>query len=179
MQPFLGAALTTTEKNYQKLGFSEIANETFKGSVLGGWVAMVQHYFVSAWVPDQTTQNNFNIRKINNQDFYIMGFTSPQVRLKPGEKAELTAGFYAGPKDQYRLEELSPYLDLTVDYGWLWMIAKPLFWVLYQLHQIIGNWGWSIIMLTVLIKAAFFSTICKKLCFYGKYAQASTRNASS
>ncbi|MAD57427.1 MAG: membrane protein insertase YidC [Porticoccus sp.] len=161
MQPFLGAALTTTEKNYQKLGFSEIANETFKGSVLGGWVAMVQHYFVSAWVPDQTTQNNFNIRKINNQDFYIMGFTSPQVRLKPGEKAELTAGFYAGPKDQYRLEELSPYLDLTVDYGWLWMIAKPLFWVLYQLHQIIGNWGWSIIMLTVLIKAAFFQLSAK------------------
>ena len=161
MQPFLGAALTTNEKNYKKLDFSEISDETFKDSVDGGWVAMVQHYFVSAWVPDQNIRNNFNVRKISNQDFYIMGFTSPQVQLKPGEKAELKAAFYTGPKDQYRLEKISPYLDLTVDYGWLWMIAKPLFWVLYQLHQIFGNWGWSIIMLTILIKAAFFQLSAK------------------
>jgi len=161
MQPFLGAALTTNEKNYQKLDFAKISNETFKDTVTGGWVAMVQHYFVSAWVPDQKIRNNFNIRKISNQDFYIMGFTSPQVKLSPGEKTELTAGFYTGPKDQYRLEEISPYLDLTIDYGWLWMIAKPLFWVLYQLHQVFGNWGWSIIMLTLLIKAAFFQLSAK------------------
>ena len=161
MQPFLGAALTTNEKNYKKLNFSEINDETFKDTVDGGWVAMVQHYFVSAWVPDQNIRNNFNVRKISGQDFYIMGFTSPQVQLKPGEIAELKAAFYTGPKDQYRLEEISPYLDLTVDYGWLWMIAKPLFWVLYQLHQIFGNWGWSIIMLTILIKAAFFQLSAK------------------
>ena len=161
MQPFLGAALTTNEKNYKKLNFSEINDETFKDTVDGGWVAMVQHYFVSAWVPDQNIRNNVNVRKISDQDFYIMGFTSPQVQLKPGEIAELKAAFYTGPKDQYRLEEISPYLDLTVDYGWLWMIAKPLFWVLYQLHQIFGNWGWSIIMLTILIKAAFFQLSAK------------------
>ncbi len=161
MQPFLGAALTTNEKNYKKLNFSEIDDETFKDTVDGGWVAMVQHYFVSAWVPDQNTRNNFNVRKISNQDFYIMGFTSPQVQLKPGEMTKLEANFYTGPKDQYRLEEISPYLDLTVDYGWLWMIAKPLFWVLYQLHQIFSNWGWSIIMLTILIKAAFFQLSAK------------------
>ena len=161
MQPFLGAALTTNEKNYQKLNFSEISEETFKDKVVGGWVAMVQHYFVSAWIPNQTTNNNFNIRKIGNQDAYILGFTAPQVKLNPGEQASIQADFYTGPKDQYRLEDISPYLDLTIDYGWLWMIAKPLFWVLYQLHQVFGNWGWSIIMLTVLIKAAFFQLSAK------------------
>ena len=161
MQPFLGAALTTNEKNYQKLNFSEISEETFKDKVVGGWVAMVQHYFVSAWIPNQTTNNNFNIRKIGNQDVYILGFTAPQVKLNPGEQASIQADFYTGPKDQYRLEDISPYLDLTIDYGWLWMIAKPLFWVLYQLHQVFGNWGWSIIMLTVLIKAAFFQLSAK------------------
>lgn len=161
MQPFLGAALTTNEKNYHKLNFSEINEETFKDKVVGGWVAMVQHYFVSAWIPNQKTNNNFNIRKIGNQDTYLLGFTSPQIKINPGEQASIKADFYTGPKDQYRLEEISPYLDLTIDYGWLWMIAKPLFWVLHQLHQVFGNWGWSIIMLTVLIKAAFFQLSAK------------------
>ena len=122
---------------------------------------MVQHYFVSAWVPDQDTKNNFNIRRLGSQDVYILGFTSPEIVVKPGESGNIGAAFYSGPKDQYRLEEIAQYLDLTLDYGWLWMIAKPLFWVLYQLHQFVGNWGWSIIMLTILIKAAFFQLSAK------------------
>jgi YidC/Oxa1 family membrane protein insertase len=161
MKPFLGAALTSNEKNYQKLDFEDITSKPFKDSLLGGWVAMVQHYFVSAWVPDQDTKNNFNIRRLGSQDVYILGFTSPEIVVKPGESGNIGAAFYSGPKDQYRLEEIAQYLDLTLDYGWLWMIAKPLFWVLYQLHQFVGNWGWSIIMLTILIKAAFFQLSAK------------------
>jgi len=156
MQPFLGGALTSNDENYKKLDFEDIADEPFKDKTTGGWVAMVQHYFVSAWVPDQSTMNSFNLRKLGNQDLYTLGFTSPQVPVAAGEKGELKAAFYVGPKDQYRLEKISPYLDLTLDYGWLWWIAKPLFWVLYQLHEFLGNWGWSIILLTVMIKAAFF-----------------------
>ena len=156
MAPFLGAALTSNDENYKKLDFEDIEDETFKETVTGGWVAMVQHYFISAWVPDQSISNTFNLRKLGSQDLYMLGFTSPQVAVEPGEKGELKAAFYAGPKDQYRLEKISPYLDLTVDYGLLWWIAKPLFWVLYQLHMVLGNWGWSIIFLTVMIKAAFF-----------------------
>jgi YidC/Oxa1 family membrane protein insertase len=156
MQPFLGAALTTTDENYKKLDFDDIADESLKDKITGGWIAMVQHYFVSAWVPDQNTMNSFNVKKLGSQDLYTLGFTSPQVSVGPGEKGELKAAFYAGPKDQYRLEQISPYLDLTLDYGWLWWIAKPLFWVLYQLHEFLGNWGWSIILLTVMIKAAFY-----------------------
>ncbi len=156
MAPFLGAAMTSTEENYKKMDFEDIEEESFKDTVTGGWLAMVQHYFISAWVPDQKTTNTFNLRKLGNQDLYVLGFTSPQVTVEPGEQGELRAAFYAGPKDQYRLEKISPYLDLTVDYGWLWWIAKPLFWVLYQLHEFLGNWGWSIILLTMMIKAAFF-----------------------
>ena len=156
MKPFLGAALTSNDENYKKMDFDDIADEPFKEAVPGGWLAMVQHYFISAWVPDQTITNTFNLRKLGNQDLYVLGFTSPLVTVEPGSKGELKAAFYAGPKDQYRLEKISPYLDLTVDYGWLWWIAKPLFWVLTQLHGFLGNWGWSIIFLTVMIKAAFF-----------------------
>ncbi len=156
MKPFLGAALTSSDENYKKMDFDDIADEPFKEAVPGGWLAMVQHYFVSAWVPDQSITNTFNLRKLGNQDLYVLGFTSPLVTVEPGSKGELKAAFYAGPKDQYRLEKISPYLDLTVDYGWLWWIAKPLFWVLTQLHNFLGNWGWSIIFLTVMLKAAFF-----------------------
>lgn len=156
MQPFLGGALTSNDENYKKLDFEDIEDEPFKDKITGGWVAMVQHYFISAWVPDQSTMNSFNLKKLGNQDLYTLGFTSPQVAVAAGEKGELKAAFYVGPKNQYRLEEISPYLDLTLDYGWLWWIGKPLFWVLYQLHELLGNWGWSIILLTVMIKALFF-----------------------
>jgi YidC/Oxa1 family membrane protein insertase len=156
MQPFLGAALTTEEENYKKMDFEEIAEEPYNGDIVGGWVAMVQHYFVSAWVPDQNTKNHFNLRQLGNRDLYMLGFTSPQVTVEPGQKGELSAAFYAGPKDQYSLEKIAPYLDLTLDYGWLWWIAKPLFWLMFQLHEFLGNWGWSIILVTVILKALFF-----------------------
>lgn len=161
MQPFLGAALTTTDENYKKLDFDDLADEDlvrkggFKSSITGGWVAMVQHYFLSAWVPNQEQTNHFSLRKASG-DSYLMGFTSPAVTVPAGSQGIIDAAFYAGPKDIYRLEEIAPYLDLTVDYGWLWWIAKPLFHVLNFIYGIFGSWGWSIIVLTIVIKAAFF-----------------------
>ncbi|MYM63782.1 membrane protein insertase YidC [Pseudomaricurvus sp. HS19] len=161
MQPYLGGALTTPDEKYKKLDFGDLADEDmvrsggYKSSIQGGWVAMVQHYFLSAWVPDQTLDNQFSLRK-GKGDIYLMGFTSPQQVVAPGTQGTLTAAFYAGPKDVKRLEEIAPYLDLTVDYGWLWWIAKPLFSFLQFIHGILGSWGWSIIALTVIIKAAFF-----------------------
>lgn len=161
MQPFLGAALTTTEENYKKFDFGDLSDEDlvrqggFKTTIQGGWVAMVQHYFLSAWIPDQEEMNKFSLRK-SRDDIYLMGFTSPQVTVAAGAQGVIKAGFYAGPKDIYRLEDISPYLDLTVDYGWLWWVAKPLFHVLNYIYSLLGSWGWSIIALTVLIKAVFF-----------------------
>ncbi len=155
-QPFLGAALTTREENYKKLDFEDIAQKPFQESITGGWVAMVQHYFASAWIPDQSQENQYSIRKLGSRDLYTMGFTSPQQTVAPGARGELRASYYVGPKDQYRMEEISPYLDLTLDYGWLWWVAKPLFWLLDKFHSLVGNWGWAIILLTVLIKLLFF-----------------------
>ncbi|WP_192879364.1 membrane protein insertase YidC [Microbulbifer sp. A4B17] len=152
MSPFLGAAIRTNEKNYFKQDFEEIAESPTRETIEGGWVAMVQHYFISAWVPPQDERNTFELKELSN-GLFRMGFTAPQVQIPAATQGELSASFYAGPKDVYRLEEISPGLDLTVDYGWLWWIAKPLFGVLHFIQEhIVSNWGWAIILLTVFIK---------------------------
>ncbi|ACE84210.1 membrane protein insertase YidC [Cellvibrio japonicus] len=156
MNPYLGAAITTSEENYKKIHFEDIAKQTFETSRQGGWVAMVQHYFISAWIPDASSQVNYKLRKLGDQDLYLLGFTTQPVVVEPGSKGVIKASFYAGPKDTERLEEISPYLDLTVDYGWLWWIAKPLFAFLKFIHGFLGNWGLAIIGLTLSVKLLFF-----------------------
>jgi len=156
MHPFLGAALRTPDEHYFKQDFEEIAEKPTRVSIEGGWVAMVQHYFLSAWVPQQDISNSFELRALGN-GLFRLGFTSPQVTVAAGDQGELSASFYAGPKDIYRLEQISPYLDLTVDYGWLWWLSKPLFRILHFIQShIVSNWGWAIILLTIFIKALLY-----------------------
>ena len=155
LNPFLGAATTQPDDHFTKFTFEDMAEEPFKATLPGGWIAMIQHYFLSAWIPDQAQNHTYSTRTTSS-GFNIAGFTSPALVLDPGQLGEVGAEFYAGPKDQYRLKEISPYLDLSVDYGWLWWIAQPLFWLLTKIHSLVGNWGVAIILLTVLIKAAFF-----------------------
>jgi YidC/Oxa1 family membrane protein insertase len=155
LNPFLGAATTQPDDHFTKFTFDDMAEEPFKATLPGGWIAMIQHYFLSAWVPDQSQNHTYSTR-VTSSGFNIAGFTSPALVLDPGQQGEIGAEFYAGPKDQYRLKEISPYLELSVDYGWLWWIAQPLFWLLTNIHDFVGNWGVAIILLTVLIKAAFF-----------------------
>ena len=155
LQPFLGAALTQPDERFTKFTFEDIAEEPFKKTLPGGWIALMQHYFVSAWIPDPEQSHNYSTRQTSS-GFNIVGFTSPSVTVNPGESAQFGANIYAGPKDQYSLAEISPHLDLTVDYGWLWWIAQPLFWLLTQIQSVVVNWGVAIILLTVLVKAAFF-----------------------
>ena len=155
LNPFLGAATTQPDDHFTKFTFADMAEEPFKATLPGGWIAIIQHYFLSAWIPDPAQSHNYSTR-VTNGGFNIAGFTSPPLVLDPGQQGEVGAQFYAGPKDQYRLKEISPYLDLSVDYGWLWWIAQPLFWLLTKIHALVGNWGVAIILLTVLIKAAFF-----------------------
>jgi YidC/Oxa1 family membrane protein insertase len=156
IQPYLGAALREADKNFAKHDFSDIQDETVKSSIEGGWVAMVQHYFVSAWIPPGDQKNNFSLRKLSGQDVYLMGFTGEKINIAPGSYGEYTAQFYVGPKDQAKLEELAEYLDLTVDYGFLWMLAKPIFAAMKFIHEVVGNWGWSIILLTIGIKILLY-----------------------
>ena len=156
IQPFLGAAVTMPDSNFEKIAFDDLrqTGETF--SIQGGWVAMVQHYFLSVWIPDQNQENNFMLRNKKNEDLYLLGFISPSVAVGAGSRAEVSADFYAGPKDIDRLEAIADYLDLTIDFGILWWVAKPLFYFLNWINSFVGNWGWSIIILTIVIKAAFF-----------------------
>ena len=160
MQPFLGVATTQPDDRFSKFSFDDMAEEPFKAQLPGGWIAMIQHYFLSAWIPDPEQTHTYSAR-VTKSGFNIAGFTSPPLALDPGQSGTVGARFYAGPKDQYRLKELSPYLDLSVDYGWLWWIAQPLFWLLTKIYALVGNWGVAIILLTVLIKAAFFQLSAK------------------
>ena len=155
MSTYLGAALWTPDTPYKKVSMKDMESKPLRESVQGGWIAWLQHYFVTAWIPAKDSANQVSTRK-DSQGNYIIGFVGPQLSIAAGASAETGATLYAGPKIQGKLKELSPGLELTVDYGILWFIAQPIFWLLQVIHKLIGNWGWSIIALTVLIKLAFF-----------------------
>ena len=149
---FLGAAIREPEKNFAKYDFDDIADQTINTSIDGGWISMVQLYYISAWVPPVNETNNYSLRKISGKDEYVMSFTSPPVLISPGSSGEYSSRFYVGPKDQKVLSDLSDYLDLTVDYGFLWMVGKPIFMAMEFIESYVGNWGWAIILVTILIK---------------------------
>ncbi len=156
MKPFLGAATTTTEKHYDKMNFKKIEATPLKNTIDGGWIAMVQHYFISAWIATPGDTNTFTARKLKNEDVYLLGYVGPTKTIAAKSNGEITSQFYAGPKDTRRLEQIAPYLDLTIDYGWLWWVAKPIHWILQKTHLVIQNWGWSIVALTIMIKIILF-----------------------
>ena len=155
MQPFLGAATTTADDRFKKFNFSDLADESWKISQEGAWIAILQHYFLSALVPAPEDTQKYFARQTTT-GFNLAGFTGPPVIVDPGNQGHYRAQLYVGPKDQYALAAISPHLELTVDYGWLWWIAQPLFWLLTKIQSFVGNWGVAIILLTVLVKGAFF-----------------------
>ena len=155
MQPFLGSALTQPDQRFAKFDFEDMAEDPFKADLSGGWVAMLQHYFVSAWVPDPDQTYRYRTRQ-TQAGFNIIGYTGPAISVAPSETLSVTNRLYTGPKNQSVLSDLAPHLDLVVDYGWLWWIAQPLFWLLTFIQSIVINWGVAIILLTVLVKLAFF-----------------------
>lgn len=156
MKPYLGAALSTADENYKKVSFDALDKKPFDTERTGGWVGMVQHYFISAWIPEKNENNQYKLRRLGGDNLYAFGFVGPEHLVEPGQKDSFGAGFYVGPKNQEHLGEIAPYLDLTIDYGWLWWIAKPLFAGLKLLHSALGNWGWAIIAVTILLKLVFF-----------------------
>ena len=156
MKPYLGAAIREEDKNYSKYDFSDIDDQSVKTSLKGGWLAFVQHYFVSAWVPPQDDKNRFSLRKLQGNDVYLMAVTGEKINVLPGQVEEYKVDLYVGPKNQDVLKGLSEYLDLTIDYGFLWMLAKPIFAALQIIQGFLGNWGWSIILLTVFIKILLY-----------------------
>lgn len=156
---FTGAAIYTEEEKFQKFDFGDIEDEPMKRTITGGWMAMVQHYFVAGWFPRDDAAYSFYTRAMPNpgNTRYNAGLNSlTPMSVAPGETGQLGLDMFAGPKEQDRLVEKAPGFDLTVDYGWLTPVSAPLFWVLDRIHDIVGNWGWAIIILTCLIKLAFY-----------------------
>lgn len=158
MRPtFTGVALYTDKDKFQKVSFSDIE----KGKAQhpknsdDGWIAILQHYFFSAWLPSSGVAREFYARRLED-GLYSAGVIVPVGAIAPGATGTVTVPLYAGPEEQEKLAKIAPGLDLTIDYGWLTVIAVPLFWVLAWLHQWVGNWGVAIILLTVLIKLLFY-----------------------
>jgi len=154
-QPYLGAALTTPDSRYEKIEFEDLDEGDFRNQVEGGWIAFLQHYFLSAWIANEGEPNSYYGRK-RADGTYIVGYTGPLTTVAPGGQGEWRSRFYAGPKDQKRLEQIADNLNLTVDYGFLWWLAVPLFALLDWLHGLVGNWGVAIILLTVLVKLVLY-----------------------
>jgi YidC/Oxa1 family membrane protein insertase len=154
---FTGPAVYTEAQKYQKVSFSDIESKSakFVKQANDGWLAMIQHYFVAAWLPAAQTPREYYMRAVG-EGAYAAGVIVPTPSVAPGASASQTMPLYLGPQTHATLVKLAPGLDLVVDYGWLTVVAAPLFWLLNMIHDQVGNWGWAIILLTVLIKAVFF-----------------------
>ncbi|HEY7743189.1 MAG TPA: membrane protein insertase YidC [Burkholderiales bacterium] len=154
---YTGIALYTDKDKFQKIAFSDIEKgkaQHTKNSE-DGWIAMLQHYFFSAWLPKGSVPREFFTRRLED-GLFGAGLIVPVGAIAPGANGSVTVGLYAGPEEQEKLAKIAPGLDLTIDYGWLTVIAVPLFWVLAWLNQWVGNWGVAIILLTVIIKLLFY-----------------------
>lgn len=161
MKSYLGAAYSSPESRYEKIDFEDIQSGKFNNrDAEGGWVAIIQHYFTSAWAPPQNQQNLY-YATTDSRDRNVAAFAGPTQSIAAEGESTLGAKLYMGPKIQDRLEEVAPNLRLTVDFGWLWFLANPLFWLLDQIHNILGNWGWSIVLLTVMVKLALWPLSAK------------------
>ena len=154
---FTGIGVYSEAEKFQKVSFSDVEKNkaTHVKTSSDGWIALVQHYFLAAWLPKNGTPREFYTRKVD-ANLYAAGVIVPGPAVQPGAAATISVPLYAGPQDQDKLAALAPGLDLAVDYGWLTILAVPLFWLLGWLYQWVGNWGVAIILLTVIIKLIFY-----------------------
>ncbi len=155
IRTFTCVACHTQEDPYEKFSFGDLEELPRNWETEGGWCAMVQHYFLAAWLPPAEQINHFYTKPLPGEIF-IVGSYSPEYRVNPGETRTIRTRFYIGPKLQNVLETVAPGLELTVDYGVFTFIAQPIFWLLSWFHKFFGNWGWAIIATTFVIKAIFF-----------------------
>ncbi len=154
IKAFLGLVISTPDDPYEKLDLSDLRKDQLNQPVTNGWLAFLQHYFISAWIPPQDQTHQFQTTRRGNLN--VMGFVSPATVVEPGETGSAGARVYVGPKIIDRLENVAPNLDRTVDFGFLFFISLPLFLFMDWIHSLVGNWGVAIILLTVVVKAVFF-----------------------
>lgn len=155
---YTGAVIYSEAEKYEKVSFEDMEENQLNRTFAGGWAAMIQHYFLAAWIPDQQTDNTYYSKVLNVPEGkrYIVGIYSPSLQVGAQSSATVSSRLFLGPKDQDRMDDVAEGLRLTVDYGWLTIIAYPLFLALRWIHGFVGNWGWAIIILTIAIKAVFY-----------------------
>lgn len=151
---FSGASIYSPEKAYEKISYEDLRKKDLNREISGGWLALQQRYFLSAWIPAKTEAVRYYSNV--NDKIYTLGFTDNTISVSP--KSELIVGgtLYVGPEVTENLKPIAKGLDLTVDYGWLWMISMALLWLLKNINAVVGNWGWSIVLVTIIIKLVFF-----------------------
>ncbi|MEO7742133.1 MAG: membrane protein insertase YidC [Usitatibacter sp.] len=154
---FTGPAIYTEASKFEKVDFGDVAKgkQAHAKKASDGWVAIIQHYFVSAWLPKPGVEREFFTSRVAD-NLYTAGVVVPVASIAPGAATSIEVPLYIGPQETDKLRAVAPGLDLVVDYGWLTILAAPLFWLLKWIHSLVGNWGWSIILLTVMIKSVFY-----------------------
>lgn len=152
---YTGGVYYSPDDKYKKVTFDDMVSQKLDRQVTDGWVAMIQHYFMAAWVPPRNVEETFYTNVLDGSR-YIIGQYSPAITVVQGATHTFENQLFAGPKLQDILAAIAPGLELTVDYGWLTVIAQPIHWLLDKIHSVVGNWGWSIIVLTIMIKLAFY-----------------------
>ena len=152
---YLGFVTTSADDPYIRIDFEDIDDASLTTDVVGGWIGFSQHYFISVWIPPVSDTNRFTTRK-NDSTQYFGEFTGSAFSVPAGSTGQYDMQFYAGPKEQYELAEIAPNLELTIDYGFLFFLAAPIYWLLTQIDSVIGNYGFSIIALTFVVKALFY-----------------------
>jgi YidC/Oxa1 family membrane protein insertase len=160
IHPYFGAAISSPDKRYHEISFKDMKSEPLNKTIENGWAAMVQRYFLSAWIPDSTQKFDY-YSKVDDGDIYTIGMASKPITVAPGQTMITSAKFYSGPEITSVLKGIAPGLEQTVSYGWLWFISVIVFWVMSKIYFVVGNWGWSIILVTVLIKLMFFPLSAK------------------
>ncbi|MDP8033732.1 membrane protein insertase YidC [Pasteurella atlantica] len=155
MPTYMGGAYSSSEVNYEKYAFDKMAEKNLSVDTKAGWAAMLQHYFVSAWIPNQQAQNNIYSR-VNNDGTASIGYRGPITAIAPNSKETIKSHLWTGPKNQEEMAQAAEHFDLTVDYGWAWFIAKPLFWLLTHIQQLVINWGIAIICVTIVVKTILY-----------------------
>ena len=155
---FFGMGFYNPQDKFEKIKFDDVADEPYRVTTREGWLAMIQHYFFAAWIPPADEEATYSTQVITGGGWprYIARNVSPAKQAASGAEVEFSSLLYLGPKLQDKIPDLAPGLEYTVNYGIFTVFSKPLFWLLEKIHDVVGNWGWAIVLLTVLIKAAFF-----------------------
>lgn len=154
MPTYTGGAYSSSEVNYKKYSFDDMAKANLSIDTKAGWAAILQHYFVSAWIPNQDAENNLYTRTGNGVG--TIGYRGPITQVAPNSEVTIKSNLWTGPKDQNAMEQAANHFELTVDYGWAWFIAKPLFWLLTNIQKLVVNWGLAIICVTIVVKTILY-----------------------